>query len=152
MVEHSPPDFSKLSEDAKAALRLTFDRHMEVGEVARELGAPLETIRKRLARARVLLGAPSTKAAARMLAEHEGRLDQPRVYPPLAIPSGAVAGDDQGPAAVPKPVAWWRRPNDLTKAQIHVVIALLVVGLAIGFVLVAGFLQSLTSFWTPVRR
>ena len=156
MPEAEAHPFERLSEQTRAALRLTFDRHMEAGEVARELDTPVETVRKRFARARAVLGVSSTKEAARLLAAHEGRLDQPRVYPPMAIPSEAGLAERRSPTtpsqqSAPRS-AWWTRGNDLTTTQRLVVMVVIFFVLVVGFVLTVGFLQAFSSFWSQSRR
>lgn len=62
--------FDELTPQERAVLRLTHER-LEQGEIARELGATVDVVKKRATAARRKLGAPSTIVAARLLAAYE---------------------------------------------------------------------------------
>lgn len=74
--------FDELTPQERAVLRLTHER-LEQGEIARELGATVDVVKKRATAARRKLGAPSTIVAARLLAAT-------RRSPALRVPARRV--------------------------------------------------------------
>lgn len=63
--------FDQLTNRTREELRLIHNQRLSLQEVATATGSNIEAVKKRMARARLLLDATSTRAAARRLAEHE---------------------------------------------------------------------------------
>jgi DNA-binding CsgD family transcriptional regulator len=93
---------AKLPEHQRACLRRVLE-HKSSKEIALELGISPHTVDQRLKAAMQILGVRSRVAAARLLAEHEGRTHPPLVYqsPDIAAlgitaPSETTRGDGEG--------------------------------------------------------
>lgn len=65
--------YSKLSDPQRDTLRL-YHAHLQIKEIAETLGIAESTVNHRLAQSRAILGQPSSRAAARWMAEHEEAL------------------------------------------------------------------------------
>jgi DNA-binding CsgD family transcriptional regulator len=64
--------FSRLKDLHRACLELLL-RHYQIKEIAQKLGISVSAVNQRLERARRMLGAPNSYAAARMLADYDRR-------------------------------------------------------------------------------
>lgn len=74
----------RLSDKQRQCLRLVYAHHSSK-EIAPILGVEPNTVDQYIKAAMKILGAADRRAAARMLAEHEGGADRPLVYQPLGI-------------------------------------------------------------------
>jgi len=79
----------RLTEKQRECLRLVY-AHLSSKEIAPRLGIEPGTVDQYIKAAMRTLGVADRRAAARMLAEHDAKADQPLVYQPLDI---APAGD-----------------------------------------------------------
>ena len=75
---------ARLTDKQRACLRLVY-AHMSSKEIAPKLGVEPGTVDQYVKAAMRILGVSDRRAAAKMLAEHEGPARQPLVYQPLDI-------------------------------------------------------------------
>lgn len=86
-----PERIARLTEKQRECLRLVY-AHLSSKEIAPRLGVEPGTVDQYIKAAMRALGVSDRRAAAKLLAEHEGRTVQPLVYQPLdvAVVSDAV--------------------------------------------------------------
>jgi len=83
-----PDRLARLTDKQRECLRLVY-AHLSSKEIAPRLGVEPGTVDQYVKAAMRILGVADRRAAARMLAEHEGGTSQPLVYQPLDIvPAG----------------------------------------------------------------
>ena len=92
----NPECLARLTDKQRQCLRLVY-AHMSSKEIAPLLGVEPGTVDQYIKTAIRILGVGDRRAAARMLAEHEGERAQPSVYQPLGL---AVAPEPRTLAAL----------------------------------------------------
>jgi DNA-binding CsgD family transcriptional regulator len=167
-----PDRIARLTEMQRKCLRLVY-AHLSSKEIAPRLGVEPGTVDQYIKAAMRTLGVSDRRAAARMLAEHEGAAAQPLVYQPPEIADagqpttlGASTGgrreaafgeamredqasfevfpmDSQDPLPLPLPIRG-RRPEDLNPARRLGWIALLILLLALSFGIFIAGLEALS--------
>ncbi len=94
--------YTELSGPQRDTLRL-YHQHLQIKQIAEELGVAVSTVNHRLKQSREILGMPSSRAAARWMVEHEDALEHwtknstsfsSMVNPPLIEPGEAVGMSD----------------------------------------------------------
>jgi DNA-binding CsgD family transcriptional regulator len=133
---------ARLTEQQRICLRLVF-AHMTSKEIAPLLGIEPNSVDQHIKAAMRVLGVADRRAAARLLAEHEGAM---RPIPAQAA-SGRVMREDQAvfhdipvrqEPIFPLPIRG-ARPNDVGVLRRLMWIALIAIGTALGFgALMAG--------------
>jgi DNA-binding CsgD family transcriptional regulator len=162
----------RLTETQRKCLRLVY-AHLSSKEIAPRLGVEPGTVDQYIKAAMRTLGVSDRRAAARMLAEHEGAAVQPLVYQPPEIAAadepatlGASTGGrreaafgeamredqirfeilpslSQGPLPLPLPIRGWK-PGDLSPARRLGWIVLLILLLALSFGIFIAGLEALS--------
>ena len=162
----------RLTDKQRACLRLVY-AHMSSKEIAPLLGVEPGTVDQYIKTAIRILGVGDRRAAARMLAEHEGERAQPLVYQPLDIAAGgksamfgasteerrkaAFSGAMREDRAVfefsppssrdlfqPPLSIGGGRPSDLSPARRLVWIAILILTIALSFGIFVAGLEALS--------
>lgn len=99
----NPDRLARLTDQQRACLRFVF-AHMTSKDIAPLLGLTPESVEREIRAAMRALGAGDRRAAARMLAEHEGAVrEPPAAFAPPAEPALALR-EEQAPfeAAAPE--------------------------------------------------
>ncbi|BBF70947.1 sigma factor-like helix-turn-helix DNA-binding protein [Sphingomonas bisphenolicum] len=83
--------YRRLTEAQRETLRL-YHQHLQIKEIAQQLGISESTVNQRLTQCRRIVGASSSRAAARWVAEYEARDDicSPSAYSFSAMVSSSV--------------------------------------------------------------
>ena len=148
---------ASLTNGERACLRLVARGYMS-GKIARELGISAGTVDNYVFSARRKLDAPSRRAAARRLVQHEQASDGVRsrqvqplhdAHEPVLVPGGVDRPDDGGPvdavreAHLPYDAEPSGRDADDDRARDGLIRLTTIVGLAVGIVVLILALEPL---------
>jgi DNA-binding CsgD family transcriptional regulator len=139
---------ARLTEQQRICLRLVF-AHMTSKEIAPLLGIEPNSVDQHIKAAMRVLGVADRRAAARLLAEHEGALG---ARPAAPASAGRAMREDQDGYEVlaprpepllPLPIRG-ARPNDVGVLKRLMWIALIAIGAALAFGALAAGVEALT--------
>lgn len=146
-----PDRLARLTEQQRACLRFVF-AHLTSKEIAPHLGIAPNSVDQHIKAAMRTLGTSDRRAAARMLAEHEGAgPGSPLTFPTPdvgVLETVAMREDQAAFGAVPPSVPWVPvtdgRPNNAGLLRRLVWIAVIAIGIALSFGALVSAIEALT--------